>query len=434
MEPLHPPAHNDMTEAWPVSESQSYKDAQVWKDLKAETGFASCIDYLELYKDVRLGYKKRLNKIQRLPKDHLTAENHLAASDRSSVVIYDLSEQQDSSIRIILRRHCYSGTELIQALREPPSKTRVQLVLWFFEYRLLDQEMVDALILGLKLDVTFLDNLRTVSSAHLRPPTSKAFRTSQIRSISVDGTVATISQGFMPDVVNTVPVVLVASTLNGEMSTNTLEKILAEGEDEKPPIRRLSYEESMSFERILDGSLEKRGRIYARTMDHFVVQDRNATPTKASLLLTALSPLLYAQAYRMTSALNQLQMIYVQICCRTPIAQNRDYLSHDLHLGREELRRLVEATEDLVGQTLGYLGSEAHLNWFEEPSCFSIRADLNNLVDRGRRLDTEVRHFMQLQTGSLALEESRKSIELSNSQIREARSGKYARRLLHRLY
>ena len=423
-----------MAEAWASSESQSYKNAQVWKDLEAETGFDSCIDYLEYFKNARHGFRGRLATIQRLPKDHVTTENLLAANDRSSIVIYDLSEQQDSSIRVIVRRHCHSGTELIQALRDPPSNTHVQLVLWFFDYRLLDQEMVDALVLGLKLDVSLLDDLRTVSSGQLVPPTPKTFRTSQIRSILIDSTVATISQNFMPDVANAVPVVLVASAIDGGKDINTLETTLAGGEEGEPPIHRPFLEEKLPFERVLDDTLESRGLVYARTVEHFTVQERDATLTKAFLLLAAVSPLLYAQAYQVKNRIDRLQFTYVKIRGRTSKAQNTNDLDGYLHIWREDLRRTVEATEDLVGQTLGYIGSEAHPNWSQETSYLSIKADMTSLIDRGRRLETEVRDFMQLRIGNLALEESRKSIELSNSQIREAKSSKYAKTHLRRVY
>ena len=423
-----------MAEAWPSSESPSYKDAQVWKDLEAETGFDSCIDYLEFYKNVRHGFKGRLATIQRLPKDHVTAKNLLAANDRSSIVIYDLSEQQDSSIRVIARRHCHSGTELIQALREPPSDTRVQLVLWSFDYRLLDQEMVDALVLGLKLDVSLLDDLHTVSSVQLEPPIPKTFRTSQIRSILIGSTVATISQNYMHDVSNAVPVVLVASAIDDGKDTNTLENILARGEEGEPPMYRLFLEEKYTFERTLVNTLWSRGLVYARTVERFIAQERDNTLTKAFLLLAALSPVLYAQAYQVKNRLDRLHLTYVKIRGRTSKAQYTDDLDGYLHVWREDLRRTVEATEDLVGQTLGYIGSEAHPNWSQETSYLSIKADMTSLIDRGRRLETEVRDFMQLRIGNLALEESRKSIELSNSQIREAKSGKDAKSHLRRLY
>lgn len=53
-----------------------------------------------------------------------------------------------------------------------------------------------------------------------------------------------------------------------------------------------------------------------------------------------------------------------------------------------------------------------------------IKADWTILLDEERRFESDVRDYLQLQVGNLALEESRRSIELVNSQIQEAKSGK----------
>lgn len=48
-------------------------------------------------------------------------------------------------------------------------------------------------------------------------------------------------------------------------------------------------------------------------------------------------------------------------------------------------------------------------------------ADLMQIHQEAGRLESQVRHYMQLQVGELALQESKKSIELSNQQIEEGR-------------
>ena len=131
----------ETAEPGPPGAPPCYRDAQVWKDLEAETGFASCADYLEYYEDVRPDFRDRLMQLQDMPETLPTR-----------ILIYDLSTQEDLPISLSLRRHCHSGTELIQALREPPGNVGVQLVIWSFKPGSLNQEMADALILGLKLD------------------------------------------------------------------------------------------------------------------------------------------------------------------------------------------------------------------------------------------------------------------------------------------
>ncbi|KAF6236375.1 hypothetical protein HO173_005466 [Letharia columbiana] len=66
MESLHSrtPDHTETAEPGPAREPPAYKDAQVWKDLEAETGFASCADYMEFYKNVRPDFEDRLKQFR----------------------------------------------------------------------------------------------------------------------------------------------------------------------------------------------------------------------------------------------------------------------------------------------------------------------------------------------------------------------------------
>lgn len=382
----------------PSSQRPSYKDAQVWKDIEAETGFASYADHLEFYRDVRPDFGDRLEESQKLPEELMIEGNDLNASYRPSIVIYDLSKKENLPTSLSLRGYYRSGTELIQALREPPDDVCVQLVLWTFWENSLDQEMTDALVLGLNLDAQFLGQVGTLTHRVPRGRNRLVFHTSELRSVVGNGTVATISQTSMSEVANVVPVLLVAidsSPLNREQTPET---ILAEGDYGGPRIR---------------------GQLYARIVEQFIVQGQSPTPSKAFLFLAAVSPLLYIEGYRVQEGFNKLQDIYGQL------TQNGyKYLEKILDRERLKLRRNVEEAEDRVSQIFRYLGSKVDVDWSKEPSYVSFRADWKNLVDGARRLESEVRDYMQLRVRNLSLEESRRSIELSNLQIRESKSVK----------
>ena len=434
---LHLPEHID------------YKDAQVWKDIEKETGLASYADYLDFYKDVRPDFADRLKAFQELPKDFLSAEIHSTEFDRSSIDIYDLSTQEDSTVAVKLRHHCYFGTELIHALRAPPKDTCVQLVLWSIPRWSQNQEMVEALILGLRLDVGFLAEVDTISSplpsdldsdrsnvdkkSFLTPPNLRTFRPSQIKSIVGHGAVCTVSEKFMSDVADPVPVVLVA--VDDGPETQTLRRLLARYKSEQPPFRRPSHKGSVLPPLNYVSRREKFGKIYVDAVEQFIAQYRNYTPTKPFQLLAAMSPLLHAGGYRITETLKELQDTYSKM--RAPLLNKEDLdrLGDELRSKREALRRNVEEAEDLVGQTFRYLGSETNIDWSKETFSLKVRADWKSLVDDARRLETEVRDFMPLQVGDLALQESRNSIELSNLQITVSKKGKcaYYTFMTHRL-
>ena len=411
MESLHALDHTETTIPAHSSQPHAYRDAQVWKDIEAETGFASYEDYLDYHMDLRPDFEDKLwdlqNDRERFDKD---------GSDGIKTVIYDLSIQGNSSTRLSPRCYCRSGTELIQALRKPPDDVCVQLVVWLRTDSPLNKEMVDTLGLGLRLDPDDFHYRR-----HWSPPPRKSGP--RIKSIFGEQTV--ISQGFMRDAAKEVPVVLVAFSLSSNFSDLDFTAELCE----TPPFCK-SPRVITQVEGAVDDYdvyfLQRIGLNYARAVQNFILQGRDVQPTKLSLLLASLLPLLYAEQRHITNRINKVQEMYTGLVFeRSPASEEPRVTQKGLDKGRLELRRRTELSEDVLGQFSRYLGSEGHPDLSSQPSYISLVANLRSLIADARRLDTEVRDFKQIQVGDLALEESRKSIELSNSQIREAKSGKF---------
>ena len=377
---------------------------------------------MEFYKKVRPDFEDRLEQFRELPEDLVTAQKKLLPYERRApILIYDLSAVENIWSSLSLRRRCHSGTELIQALREPPAHVNVQLVLWSFEFGPLDQEMAEALILGLKLDPHLLADYDHLAGDHyVYHPRSKGLHTSQMKSVVGKSTVTTLSQSFMPEVANAVPVLLVA------FQFDAFDNILTGADQGKPPFHRSALGESRGTE---DDDPTERGQLYARRVKNFMAQGRLATPSTAFLLLAATSPLLSIEAYRVQDASDDLQGTYIDLAKNRIWGWDTSDRSHRqldkaLDIQRLNLRRILEEGETHVSQILRYLLSEVDFDWSEEPSYVSIKADWRSLIDEARRLEAEVRDYMQLQVGNLSLEESRRSIELSNIQVRESQSGK----------
>lgn len=369
----------------------------------------------------------------------MTADNIRRTDLQTSIVIYDLSKQENLPISLSLRRHCHSGTELIQALREPPDNICVQLVLWSSADYSLTQEMSDALVLGLKLDPKYLDEYEEMASmermVHMSyHPRPMGFRTSQLKSVAGNGTIATLSQNFMPEAATAVPVLLVAFDRFSSHRDALFGQVLDGVDQGKPPINRSARGESKFFGGTEIDDQGERGQLYARIVQDFIVQGRDATSSNAFLLLAATSPLLYFNAYRIQEVSSQVRHTYDELT-RGKIRGYRDldteYKNLDKDLGRErlKLRRTLEEAENHVSQFFRYLGSEVDSDWSKQPSYVSIKADWRSLIYEARRLEKEIRNYMQLQVGNLSLEESRRSIELSNIQIRESKSGESERSL-----
>lgn len=75
------------------------------------------------------------------------------------IAVWDICKQRDAPVSVSLRCSCATGTQLIQAVRHPPSETCVQLVLWWRVSENLSQDLMDALGLDLKLSYECLTDL-----------------------------------------------------------------------------------------------------------------------------------------------------------------------------------------------------------------------------------------------------------------------------------
>ncbi|KAL8802171.1 MAG: hypothetical protein Q9200_006679 [Gallowayella weberi] len=88
---------------------------------------------------------------------------------------------------------------------------------------------------------------------------------------------------------------------------------------------------------------------------------------------------------------------------------------------RQNLRRWVEDTEDDMEHLRRYLRGHQKSAWLEHPVFQMLEAESVQLVAQSRRVECEVRDLLQIQSGVSALEETKKSIELTNLQIQEGR-------------
>lgn len=61
-----------------------------------------------------------------------------------------------------------------------------------------------------------------------------------------------------------------------------------------------------------------------------------------------------------------------------------------------------------------------------KPCYHDTAEEVKDLVQEASRLEGQIRDYLQLRTGELALEESKKSIEVSNQQLQEGKRGQYA--------
>ena len=411
MNSLHPNGHTGLANPGPSHPQLSYRDYRVWRDIEAETGFASCADYMDFYKDIRPDFRARLRQYRAM-----SAERY---DIRNPISIIDLSKQENSAKCLRFRQSCHSGTELIRNLRDPPGNVCMQIVFWpQLLFAQLTQEMADAVVLGLKLDPQLLEDLDRLWNDKEDHCTTM-FRTSHVKRLVGHGTIATLSRDFITQSVKAVPVLLIAASnrVYGA-STYKIAETFTGGCRRRPPFSR-----STRVDQKLPGA-----ELYTKAVEDFIAQSQFAIPTEGILLLAALSPLVFNEADQVQKAITDVQSTYHELMRhkldhRSLSGVEHKDLTRDLDIRRLVLRHTLEKGGDHVRELFRYLCSEIDTNWSKEPSYVSIEADWKSLIEAARRLETEVRDYMQIQVVNSSLEESQRSIELSNIQIRESQSG-----------
>ena len=132
------------------------------------------------------------------------------------------------------------------------------------------------------------------------------------------------------------------------------------------------------------------------------------------LFYTSLLPILQCQGIYLQEMYEKTQVAYSQI------KANEGYVEW-LNGKCFNLRRAIEGFEDKLSTFHNYImmrGDEAFLHSTEYLAAQEHR---KAVVEMARRLETEIRDYMQVMVSQLSISESWKSIELSNEQIQEGK-------------
>lgn len=106
-----------------------------------------------------------------------------------------------------------------------------------------------------------------------------------------------------------------------------------------------------------------------------------------------------------------------------PMAE-REEITSDLLRNRVRLRAMVEDSEDGLNHLLRYIDSQTPAGWLSKRSWHKMEENLRTSHREAGRLEAQVRVYLHIQVGDWPLQESKKSIELSNRQIKEGKRSK----------
>ena len=417
----------------PEDTNEDDQDDQVWKDVKAETGYSSYKKYIEtlVYSEQRFG--KLLSYLSTYHRWDHPGEIVVLDIHKDGTKVISLNAGHSSHGFQSETAHKMS-TRLLQNLRSPPEDIPIRIVLWsiprdFYPHT----RIIQALGLGLDMDPSFFESL-----IHMNLSTDKrSWRWLPARVISqviIGDSIATIAQDYRRER-HAPPVLVIAGFFNLKLG------FIDDDELDKPYYR--IFNEIMNRE-ISGGTSLFRSAIdrvtsndpgsvpsnyYLKLLSKYVHKDCYVDTEVDTILLIAVLPLLRLEIFRLRGQLSTIESVLrqVQFDVEYPRLSSEElkakrYNTLDKH--RFWLRRRLEGLQESRDTFQKFARSHNAANWLETKIWLSQDADIQEVVAMARTKELEVRDYMQLQIGNLSISESRKSIQLSNQQMHEAKRGK----------
>ena len=377
--------------------------ARLRRDLKAETGYASYFDYLEAYEKIR-----SLPGVLRLALNDIV--RYTARFEKYECAVVDVQDKDNTSHELSLRCRSTSATEILSALRQPATSTKFRIVLW--DSTSLTEEMLSALGLGLKIQPHFFNAFLT---RHPKTPEWADFNTGWKFSddvIVVGQYIMTLVYDYPPLNADATPIIVIAGVDQNHvridsdfLGTLPFQRPATQATNETPNSLDQLPEWMKIVLRGLDSDLKKgKGRVR---------NDMDLTFGPPTILLQFSIPLVRLEC-RVSRA------CYLQ-ATNPRCAETVDKVLKTVFTARYQLRRMIEDSEDNFLRIRDNQKSVKRHGRPQSQSFMTLQLDFQQTRLEATRLEAEIRDYLQLQTGQLALEESKKSIELSNSQIEEAK-------------
>ena len=405
---------NGSDEHDPLNEMSPDESARLWADLKAETGYASYLAYLNAYETSRPWLKDLKEKLHAISRYHFRP-------DHATCAVLDLSDGDDSRARLRLSC-CTSSTSLIlSALRQPSAAVAARIVFW--EASSIANQMLNALGLALKIRPRYFQTLLTrCRNREVLENLSGKFRKERKTTgdiIVIGQYVVTIARHYLPENHVAPPVILITGHhLDLWDKVRDVDEVLP---FKNPPLEVLPN--------VTSGVL-KWMQEYAHVLGAGLQKGKESTRSDTDLMVQSLSSLLYLHMFETRESCGLARDEYLNcIATRNSLLEfstgswhKRGKTSverlYEVHL---LLRRMIEQSEDGFDQLQKFIQSQQIELIGKVDSPGTIEEDLKRTLLETRRLETEIRNYLQLHAGQLAVRESRKSIELSNLQIEEGK-------------
>ena len=194
--------------------------------------------------------------------------------------------------------------------------------------------------------------------------------------------------------------------------------------DRVPPFRpppQVESQHGCSADQLLPSGNEH-CKTYVKCLNHLIYHMEPAANNDADLSLLSMLPLLHLEALLLhrKSKLVRSDYINPKKFSAKDILDASSYFTTK----RFDLRRHIEDFEADRIQVINYARGNQQDIWSKDPICRRVDCLWRDSIRDARLIETEIRDNMQILAGQSSLEESKKSIEISNYQIQEGKRGK----------
>ena len=406
----------------------------VWKHIWAEISCSSSNEYLDKSAQRQLfGLFQELEASrEKESQSFMCSVVNLSRNENSTITISSQDYHGEANRR-------ETATEVLEDLRQPPPTAYLRVVLWWGGWDDEKQEPRDLLnicSLGLKVHPRFFEAfIDRADNYSLNGLLRRRLVQSSLPDVPfrpnytvVGNHISTIARDYMSGRADTPPVLLIVGWNDGrgdyawhDDSDNSLDPSMphsdwcepgGESHFQAPIVGKCLN----NVAPIARGSRYLRSRTYIKLLHQLLEENDSAVAGKEHLLMLSTLPLMHLDTLHMHAKMRSLRCAYIRNIKDTEYA---DDVKHQ----RTMLRRHIEDSEMSSKNFGSYVHSHGGGDLLRRQEFMRIEELWRDALSQARLLETEVRDNLQLEASQLSLQESRKSIELSNHQIEENRRG-----------
>lgn len=382
----------------------------VWGDIEDETSFSTYQKYLLAYQD-HYPYIPPIKNILRN-----NGDERAFCSIREIIVPDQIRCQRFLSV--LKADELQFGSHVLITLEQPRPAVSVHVAFLEITHDHPTEALTDALGLGLHLDPRFFASLAYVQNYKSNKSLiGWPFGPTQIL---LGGMVAIISRYYKPSVEFTPQVVLIVSNRSCMVQfTNILEGLNRDCTG-KAPFREAASEPASQ----LNGSLIEGWwrAAYEHLLERISNLRRSEDDITGNPAFDSLLPLLQLETIMIRKYYSHARSMYKRL--RSGMG-GTEALYEECAQTRFDLRRFIEQSDERRMAFAQFIRTQDYDgDWLDQKPYVDIENDCHGASLVARTLETEIGNYLQSRAAEVALEESKKSIELSNHQISEGKRGK----------